>query len=172
MNSLDHTYPQRTLHHPGWHWLFAALSISILFNGPAVGAPTPAGEGPVYRCPGPPVRYTAEITPDQAKERNCRSIEGTPIAIESISRPLTTAQTKFCISYADAGFVMATRKAKGWTKQEQIAHYRKQYGDTDAMQNVNDTLLFLYSDARQGLNARESREAVFQACKSKLESSN
>jgi hypothetical protein len=37
----------------------------------------------VYRCPGPPILYTDQITPPQAKERDCRTIEGTPITVVS-----------------------------------------------------------------------------------------
>ena len=35
----------------------------------------------VYRCPGPPVLYTDAISPQEAKERNCRTIEGAPISV-------------------------------------------------------------------------------------------
>ena len=35
----------------------------------------------VYRCPGPPVLYTDQITAVQAKERGCRTIEGAPITV-------------------------------------------------------------------------------------------
>ena len=37
----------------------------------------------VYRCPGPPVLYTDTISAQEAKERNCRSIEGAPITVMS-----------------------------------------------------------------------------------------
>jgi hypothetical protein len=41
----------------------------------------------VYRCPGPPVLYTSEITEKEAKERGCRTIEGAPITIVAPPRP-------------------------------------------------------------------------------------
>ena len=41
----------------------------------------------VYRCPGPPVLYTDQITALQAKERGCRTIEGAPITIVSPPKP-------------------------------------------------------------------------------------
>ncbi len=37
----------------------------------------------VYRCPGPPVLYTSEISDKEAKERGCRTIEGAPITVVS-----------------------------------------------------------------------------------------
>jgi hypothetical protein len=40
-------------------------------------------QGTVYRCPGPPVLYTSEITDKEAKERGCRTIENAPITVVS-----------------------------------------------------------------------------------------
>lgn len=36
---------------------------------------------PVYRCPGPPVLYTDALSPQEAKDKGCRTIEGAPITI-------------------------------------------------------------------------------------------
>ena len=46
--------------------------------------------GTVYRCPGPPVLYTSEISEKEAKERGCRTIEGAPITV--VSPPKRTPQ--------------------------------------------------------------------------------
>jgi hypothetical protein len=35
----------------------------------------------VYRCPGPPVLYTDALSPQEAKDKGCRTIEGAPITI-------------------------------------------------------------------------------------------
>ena len=35
----------------------------------------------VYRCPGPPVLYTDTLSLAEARERGCRSIEGTPVTV-------------------------------------------------------------------------------------------
>ncbi|HEY4079571.1 MAG TPA: hypothetical protein VGM81_02650 [Burkholderiaceae bacterium] len=35
----------------------------------------------VYRCPGPPVLYTDGLTPKEAADKGCRSIEGAPITV-------------------------------------------------------------------------------------------
>ena len=43
-------------------------------------APDPA-QRPVWRCPGPPVEYTNELTADQARDRGCRVIEATPVTV-------------------------------------------------------------------------------------------
>ena len=36
---------------------------------------------PVYRCPGPPVLYTDALSPQEAKDQGCRTIEGAAITI-------------------------------------------------------------------------------------------
>jgi hypothetical protein len=46
-------------------------------------------QGTVYRCPGNPVLYTDQITEREAKERNCRTIEGAPITVVQLPKPKT-----------------------------------------------------------------------------------
>jgi hypothetical protein len=48
-----------------------------------------ADAGPVYKCPGPSgvVEYTNGISAQQAKDRGCTTIEGTPITVVSTSKP-------------------------------------------------------------------------------------
>lgn len=45
------------------------------------------GNTVVYRCPGPPPLYTDAMTPQQAKERNCRTIEGAPVTVVQMPKP-------------------------------------------------------------------------------------
>jgi hypothetical protein len=45
------------------------------------------GGGTVYRCPGPPVLYTDALSPQEARDRGCRTIEGAPITIIQGPRP-------------------------------------------------------------------------------------
>jgi hypothetical protein len=42
---------------------------------------------PVYRCPGNPVLYTDALTPEEARDRGCRTIEGAPITIVQTPKP-------------------------------------------------------------------------------------
>jgi hypothetical protein len=49
---------------------------------------------PVYRCPGPPVLYTDGLTPDEARERGCRPIEGAPLTVVRIPRPAAPPPTE------------------------------------------------------------------------------
>jgi hypothetical protein len=65
----------------GMRWALAPLIVAgaIAGTGPAAWAQSRAGQ--VYRCPGPPVLYTDTISAQEAKERNCRTIEGAPITV-------------------------------------------------------------------------------------------
>jgi len=42
---------------------------------------------PVYRCPGPPVLYTDALSANEAKEKGCRVIEGTPVTVVPATKP-------------------------------------------------------------------------------------
>ena len=41
----------------------------------------------VYRCPGPPVLYTDALTPKEAADKGCKSIEGAPVSVVQGTRP-------------------------------------------------------------------------------------
>ena len=68
------------------------LGIGALLCGAVFGAV--AQTATVYRCPGPPVLYTDQITPQQAKERDCRTIEGAPITVVSVPKPKPVAAAR------------------------------------------------------------------------------
>ena len=52
-----------------------------------------AQSGTVYRCPGPPILYTDQISAQVAKDQGCRTIEGAPITVVSPPRPRPVATT-------------------------------------------------------------------------------
>ncbi len=64
----------------------AGLCVAVLAQ-----AQSGATAAVVYRCPGPPVLYTDALSPQEARERGCRSIEGAPITIIQ-TRPPASAQ--------------------------------------------------------------------------------
>jgi len=66
--------------------LSAALLLALL---PAAAAM--AQGSAVYRCPGPPVLYTDALSPEEAKAKGCRTIEGAPITIVQGTRPRAAA---------------------------------------------------------------------------------
>ena len=69
----------------GMAWLGAALALAPAFAAGPQGATT------VYRCPGNPVLYTDQLTPAQASEKGCRTIEGAPITVMQSARPRAAA---------------------------------------------------------------------------------
>lgn len=73
--------------------LRAALGMLAAMSLIAATPPVAAQEAkPVYRCPGPPVLYTDQLTPQQAAERGCRRIEGAPLTIvQTQPRPAPAA---------------------------------------------------------------------------------
>lgn len=65
----------------------------IAVAAPALLLPPPAlaQSANVFRCPGPPVLYTDALSPEEARERGCRTIEGAPITIVQTPRPRPAA---------------------------------------------------------------------------------
>jgi hypothetical protein len=70
--------------------LAAAAAAQAQSPAPAPAAPAGASVA-VYRCPGPPVLYTDQITPAEARERGCRLIEGTPVTVIQMPKPRAPA---------------------------------------------------------------------------------
>lgn len=61
------------------------------------------GGSVVYRCPGPPVLYTDALTPAEAQQRGCRTIEGAPISVmPSTPRPRPEAAPAAAAAAASA----------------------------------------------------------------------
>jgi len=71
--------------HASWALWMAMAMPAAWAQGSASTAST------VYRCPGPPVLYTDSISATEAKERNCRTIEGAPITIVQTAKPAPRA---------------------------------------------------------------------------------
>jgi hypothetical protein len=67
-------------------WALATLGVTL--GSAALAQDTK----PVYRCPGPPVLYTDGISPQEARDKGCRTIEGAPITIvQTPPRPRSAA---------------------------------------------------------------------------------
>ena len=64
---------------------WSALAVALLVPVAAMAGST------VYRCPGPPVLYTDSLTPQEAKEKNCRTVEGAPVTVMQMSKPKPVA---------------------------------------------------------------------------------
>ena len=122
---------------------------------------------PIYRCPGPPLLYTDEISPGEASRRNCRKVEATQPS--KVLDGLSSDQAKVCIFVANTGFDIASRKSRGWSKDEQIQHYRQASGDSDLMILINELLIHAYDPSVRTSNASIYRKSLLTAWKSKLQ---
>jgi len=98
-------------------WGVAAWAAGV----PAAHAQEPGR--PVYRCPGPPVLYTDAITPQEAQDRGCRTIEGAPVTIVQTPRARAPASAP-AARPADAKVDPAEQRAR----------------DSDARRILNDEL--------------------------------
>ncbi|MDP3084082.1 MAG: hypothetical protein Q8N44_10385 [Rubrivivax sp.] len=58
---------------------------AVLVAGPLAAQTSAAAV--VYRCPGPPVLYTDALSPQEAQERGCRTIEGAPVTVVQTRKP-------------------------------------------------------------------------------------
>ena len=128
----------------------------------------PDDQLPVYRCPGPPVLYTDDISDEEAARRSCRRIEGVPSSSDADGMSAQSNQSKSCLVVADMGFDIVARRSRGWSKEEQIALYRKQYADSDAMIVVNGLVTDVYRGAAEASSASVYRKFIFRACKVKV----
>ena len=71
---------------PGW-WMAAVWCAATAAH--AQGSANTV----VYRCPGPPVLYTDAMSATEAKEKNCRTIEGATITVIQGQRPRTVSSS-------------------------------------------------------------------------------
>lgn len=60
----------------------AVASFSTWAQGPAV-----------YRCPGNPVLYTDSLSPKEARDKGCRTLEGAPITVVQSPKPAARSGT-------------------------------------------------------------------------------
>ena len=100
---------------------------------------------PVYRCPGPPVLYTDAITPEEARERNCRGIDGAPLTVVQTPRRPSPAPAAAAAPGAAAPSGAAAPAAAGATP-------RPDTRIDPAVQRARD------ADARRILEAELRRE--------------
>ena len=100
--------------HSSWAlWLLAAAAPAAWSQG------TTTSTGTVYRCPGPPILYTDAISATEAKEKNCRTIEGAPVTIVQTTKPAA----------ARAPIGSGTREGRGPESRVDPSAQRQRDGD-------------------------------------------
>jgi hypothetical protein len=89
----------------------AALTALVL-GASAAGIAAQTSAGVVYRCPGPPVLYTDQITAQEARDRGCRTIEGAPVTVVQTPRPRVPASGAAPTRPGDARVDPAEQRAR------------------------------------------------------------
>jgi hypothetical protein len=95
----------------------------------------------VYRCPGPPVLYTDQLSAQEAKERGCRTIEGAPVTVvQTPQRPRPPASAPAPPRPAEARVDPAEQRARDSDarrilgnelrrEEERLAEMRREYNN-------------------------------------------
>ena len=107
---------------------------------------------PVYRCPGPPVLYTDAITPQEARDRNCRTIEGAPVTIVQSPRPRAPASAA-AARPADSKVDPAAQRARDSDARRILA---------DELRREEDRLAELRREYNNGEPERRGDERNYQ----------
>jgi len=153
---------------------FQALCVLVL----VLPAPVLAQDSnkPVYRCPGPPVLYTDALTSVEARERQCRTIEGALVTIVQGRAPAArlapgasgavTAPISAPVSGPGSGPVSGGSAARPVDRIDPAAQRAR---DTDARRILGDELrreeerlTMLQKDYNNGQPERRGDERNFQ----------
>jgi len=140
---------------------FLALAASAAF--------AQQGNTVVYRCPGPPPLYTDAITPQQAKERNCRTIEGAPVTVVQMPKPRVPAPVPAASRPADAKVDPAAQRerdsdARGILEaelrreEERLAELKREYNSGEPERQGNERNYQRYLDRVAELKAAVARK--------------
>lgn len=120
---------------------------------------------PVYRCPGPPVLYTDALSPQEARDQGCRTIEGAAITIVQLPTPRSKPATAGAPGGAASGAAAAPNSRSGETRVDPAAQRAR---DTDArrilaeeLKREEDRLATLVKDYNNGEPERKGDERNF-----------
>ena len=126
---------------------------------------------PVYRCPGPPVLYTDALSPQEAKDQGCRTIEGASITIvQTQARPRSVAAGASSAASVTSGAAAGSRP--GESRVDPAAQRAR---DTDArrilseeLKREEDRLAALLKDYNGGEPERRGDERNFAKYQERL----
>jgi len=142
----------------------AGLALLLLAS---VAAQAQGDSGPVYRCPGNPESYTNMLTPQQAKDRGCRTIEGSPITIVQTRRPAPAAAS--APRPADSRVDPSEQRARDsdarrilqeelQREEQRLAELRKEYADGQPERRGDERNYQKYLDRVAALKAQIERK--------------
>jgi hypothetical protein len=145
-------------------------TVATLLLGASGAAFAQAGNTVVYRCPGPPPLYTDAITPQQAKDRNCRTIEGAPVTVVQMPKPRTPAAPVPAASRpADAKVDPAAQRerdsdaraileAELRREEDRLAELKREYNNGEPERQGNERNYQRYLDRVAELKAAVARK--------------
>lgn len=128
------------------------LAVAAVF----VAAAGAASAGPVYRCPGATVSYTDQITPQQARDRGCKELEGAPVTVVQPPKPRPVAGS-------------ASPAASGARSEQRVDPKEQRERDADArrileaeLRKEEDRLAELKKEFNNGEPERRGEEKNYQ----------
>jgi Xaa-Pro aminopeptidase len=155
-----------------------AVLVLASWAGLAAAQTTPSV---VYRCPGPPVLYTDQLSPQEAKERGCRTIEGAPVTVvQTPQRPRAPASAPAPARPADARVDPAEQRARDSDarrilsaelrrEEERLAEMRREYNNGEPERLGNERNYQKYLDrVAEMKTAIERKESDIAAIKREL----
>jgi hypothetical protein len=110
----------------------------------------------VYRCPGPPVLYTDAMSATEARDKNCRTIEGATVTVIQGQRPRTATPP-----------ASGARPTSGEGSKVDPSQQRARDSDArrileDELKKEEDKLAELQKDYNNGNPERRGDERNFQ----------
>ncbi|MFO1329778.1 MAG: hypothetical protein U1F56_20630 [Rubrivivax sp.] len=139
----------------GSAWIGACLGLALPV---AAQTPAAAAASQVYRCPGPPVLYTDALSPQEARDRGCRTIEGTPITV--IQAPRAPARPAPPASANGGGARTPEARVDPSAQRQRDAEARRIL--TDELRKEEDRLAALQKDYNNGEPERRGDERNYQ----------
>jgi hypothetical protein len=154
-----------------WAWRIGGLAVGLCA---VLAVPSQAQtQATVYRCPGPPVEYTDALTAQQARDRGCHSIEGTPITIiqarPPAPRPTSAAPATAAQRPPEARVDPGAQRARDTDsrrileaelrrEEERLAELRKEYNNGEPERQGNERNYQKYLDRVADLKSSIARK--------------
>jgi len=126
---------------------------SLLFAVALLATGAQAQQGVVYKCPGAPVLYTDQLSPAEARDRGCTTIEGAPITIIQ-GRPRAAAPAPASAAKPGEGKVDPAAQRSRDSDARRIL--------TDELNREEERLAALQKDYNNGEPERRGDERNYQ----------
>jgi hypothetical protein len=125
---------------------------SLLLAASLLATGVQAQQGVVYKCPGTPVLYTDQLSPAEARDRGCTTIEGAPITILQ-GRPRATVAPASAVKPVEARVDPAAQRSRDSDARRIL---------TDELNREEERLAALQKDYNNGEPERRGDERNYQ----------